>query len=153
MYRVLTWDSSLHSSCRPVKEAPPVWHVSWAVTQDHSTDITLCFPLAQNRLPPAPGLVSDALSGCQDCPWLDESGFCACSSSVMKRVTPATPPSAATHCCSIHSSPCPGDRAAEGRILGFPHFPLVPTFQDFYTVYKVTLGFVSTAIFSPQLKT
>lgn len=35
---------------------------------------------------------------------------------------------------------CPVNSPTSGCILGFAHFPLVPTFQNFYTICKATFG-------------
>lgn len=35
---------------------------------------------------------------------------------------------------------CPVNSPTSGCILGFAHFPLVPTFQNFYIIYKATFG-------------
>lgn len=35
---------------------------------------------------------------------------------------------------------CPVNSPTSGCILGFARFPLVPTFQNFYTIYKATFG-------------
>lgn len=158
---VLTSVSGLDSFCGLVKEAPPVWRVYWAADTGpkhwHHPVFPLCSEISSRQ---PQGLIFQMLSvAAKTVTRLDASGFCACSSSVMNRVTFAIPPSTATHCsirsapCPGDSAPCPGDRAAEGRILGFPHFPLVPTFQDFYTIYKVTFWLVSTVVFSTQMKT
>lgn len=145
---LLAWQPRIESwHCLPVSLLPTVWRKSlWC----GPSTITPRFLSAQRSAPASPGeltfwthSVATLWGGAWILPRLSPAGWkqlpdlwtlghemiYICNSCISSNLLQ-----------HLQQPSYPVNSPTSGCILGFAHFPLVPTFQNFYTIYKATFG-------------